>query len=139
MVSLQTHEPFFFNKFFKFSYANCSAQICTLFLKYLSFFFYWLFWADSFFVFSVTSQSCIIQRIKNFLCREIIFLNKTASIELCKTGDSVKTEKKTARDQMIHTMELMKRNLCRSKHKYELKLKIKGTKRSKHSRFKTNI
>ena len=33
-------------------------------------------------------------------------------------------------------MELMKRNLCRSKHKYELKLKIKGTKRSKNSRFK---
>ena len=28
-------------------------------------------------------------------------------------------------------MELMKRNLCRFKHKYELKLKIKGTKRSK--------
>ena len=28
-------------------------------------------------------------------------------------------------------MELMKRNLCRSKHKYELKLKIKGTKGSK--------
>ena len=32
-----------------FSYANCSTQICTLILKYLSFFFYWLFWADSFF------------------------------------------------------------------------------------------
>jgi len=28
-------------------------------------------------------------------------------------------------------MELVKRNLCRSKHKYELKLKIKGTKGSK--------
>ena len=77
-----------------FSYANCSAQICTLFLKYLSFFFYWLFWADSFFVFSVTPQSCIIQIIKNFLCGKIFFLNKTASIEWCKTGDSVKTGKK---------------------------------------------
>jgi len=28
-------------------------------------------------------------------------------------------------------MELVKWNLCRSKHKYELKLKIKGTKGSK--------
>ena len=39
--------------------------------------------------------------------------------------------KKTARYQKKNTMELVKRNLCRSKHKYELKLKIKGTKRSK--------
>ena len=51
--------------------------------------------------------------------------------ELCKTGDYVKTGKKTVRYQKKNTMELLKRNLCRSKHKYELKLKIKGTKGSK--------
>ena len=90
-----------------FSYANCSAQICTLFLKYLSFFFYWLFWADSFFVFSVTPQSCIIQRIRNFLWGKIIFINKTASTEYVKQGILEKLKKETAKDQKINTMELM--------------------------------
>jgi len=62
---------------------------------------------------------------------KIIFLSKTASTELCKTGDSVNLEIKTARYTKRNTMELVKRNLCRSKHKYELKLKIKSTKGSK--------
>jgi len=43
-----------------------------------------------------------------------------------------KSEKKNSKIyQKKNTMELVKRNLCRSKHKYELKLKIKSTKGSK--------
>ena len=91
-----------------FSYANCSAQICKLILKYLSFFFYWLFWADSFFVLSVTLQTCIIQRIKNFLWVKIIFWNKTASTENVKQGILEKLETKTARDQNLNTMDFVK-------------------------------
>ena len=63
------------------------------------------------------------------------FLEQNSQHTVCKTGDSGKLKKKTARDQKINTMELMKRNLCRSKHKYELKLKLKGTKRSISQQF----
>ena len=113
-----------------FSYANCSARFAHCFYNIYHFFSVDSFELILFFVFSVTPQSCIIQRIKNFLCGKIIFLSKTASIELFKTGDSVKSGK-NSKIPKKNTMELVKRNLCRSKHKYELKLKIKGTKRSK--------
>ena len=110
-----------------FSYASCSVRIAHCFYN-IYHFFYWFFWTDSFFVFSLTPQSCKIQRIRNFLCGKIIFLSKTAITELCKTGDSVNLEKNSKIYQKKNTMELVKRNFCRSKHKYELKLKIKSTK-----------
>ena len=91
-----------------FSYANCSAQICTLFLKYLSFFSIDSFELILFFFFSVTPQSCIFQRFRNFLWVKIIFLNKTASTEYVKQEILEKLETKTTRYQKTNTMEFVK-------------------------------
>jgi len=44
---------------------------------------------------------------KKFLIRENNFLKQNSQHRECKTGDSGKTGKETARDQKINTMELM--------------------------------
>jgi len=60
------------------------------------------------------------------------FLKQNNQHRVMQNRGFCKSEKKNSKIyQKKDTMELMKRNLCRSKHKYELKLKIKGTKRSK--------
>jgi len=56
------------------------------------------------------------------------FLKQNSQHRVMQNRGFCKSGKKTARYQKKNTMELVKRNLCRSKHKYELKLKIKGTK-----------
>ena len=78
------------------SYASCSVRIAHCFYNIYHFFLL-IFLNWFFFVFSLTPQSCKIQRLRILLCGKIIFLSKTASAELCKTGDSVNLKKKTAR------------------------------------------
>jgi len=68
---------------------------------------------------------------------ENIFLEQNSQHRECEAGDSGKTGKKS-RYQNLNTMEL-RRGICvRSKHKYELKLKLKGTKRSNEQQIQSN-
>ena len=57
------------------------------------------------------------------------FLEQNSQHRECKTGDSVKTERNSKRPKDKHN-GINEKGICvRSKHKYELKLKIKGTKK----------
>ena len=69
-----------------FSYASCSASDLHTDFKRFIIFLCWFFWTNSFFVLSITLQTCIYQRIKIFLWVKIFFWNKTASTENLKQG-----------------------------------------------------
>jgi len=64
------------------------------------------------------------------------FLEQNSQHRECKTGDSGKTGNKNSnRAKYKHNGNDEKRICVRSKHKYEIKLKIKGTKRSISQQF----
>jgi len=56
------------------------------------------------------------------------FLKQNSQHRVMQNRGFYKSEKNSKIYQKKNTMELVKRNLCRSKHKYELKLKIKVSK-----------
>ena len=84
------------------SYASCSVRIAHCFYNIYHFFFYLFFWTDSFFVFSLTPQSCKIQRLKIFLCGKIIFLSKTSQHRVMQKAMKLQCSRYTMINQDLY-------------------------------------
>jgi len=103
------------------SYASCSVRIAHCFYNIYHFFSICFF--ELILFFCLFSNTSVLQNpeAQNFL-------KQNSQHRVMQNRGFCKSEKKSKIYQKKNTMELVKWNLCRSKHKYELKLKIKSTK-----------
>ena len=106
LESHQKHAPINCDKFFKFTVqlpSIFSTRMHTFFWCDLSFFFYFAFSTNSFFLLFLTHQTTKIQNLKNFLSMYLIFITQNSQNRICKNRGililKLKTEKETSKTQ----------------------------------------